>query len=76
MLAASRCGLSSVTERAGIRLASLVLLLLGVSAVGGSREELHSLLLAFLWGLRKGIGRLVSVALACSVDDLRDCDRV
>lgn len=63
VLAASRCGLSSVTQRAGIRLASLVLLL-RVSAVGGSREELHSLLLAFLWGLGKGIGGLVSVAVS------------
>lgn len=57
VLAASRCGLTSVTECAGRRLALFVLLLLGVSAVGGSRVELYSLLLAFLWGVRKGMGR-------------------
>lgn len=54
----------SVTECAGIRSASFVLLLLGVSAVGESREELPSLLLVFLWGVGKGMGGLVSVAVS------------
>lgn len=62
--AASHCGLMSVTECAGIRSASFVLLLLGVSAVGESREELPSLLLVFLWGVGKGMGGLVSVAVS------------
>lgn len=64
VLAASRCGPTFVTECAGTRLASLLLLLLGVSAVGGSREGLYSLLLAFLWGVGKGMGGLVSVAVS------------
>lgn len=56
-LAASRCGLTSVTKCAGIRLAWLAcLLLLGVSAAWASREKLFSLLVVFfgergrVWG--------------------------
>lgn len=49
VLAASRCGLTSVAERAGIRLASLVLCCLGSL----QWEKLCSLLLAFLWGVGK-----------------------
>lgn len=58
--AASRCGLMSVTECAGIRLASFVLLLLGVSAVGGTSLSAACLSL----GSGEGYGGLVSVAVS------------